>query len=123
MPSKKENRASSIPGDFVTVRGRKVWKPFTEMKTSELQEATAEFDKEFVADTFHPLTPPQRRIWNRVKRGRGRPKVGKGVKVISVSVEKDLLAKIDRLAKKSKLSRARLISHGLHAVLERNSVD
>jgi hypothetical protein len=93
------------------------------MKTSELQEATAEFDKEFVADTFHPLTPPQRRIWNRVKRGRGRPKVGKGVKVISVSVEKDLLAKIDRLAKKSKLSRARLISHCLHAVLERNSVD
>ncbi len=121
MASKNPKHASRIPGDIVTIRGKKVWKPYREMDTAELREATAEFDKEFIADTFRPLFPAERKLWNRVKRGRGRPKVGKGVKVISVSIERDLLTKIDRLAKKAKLSRARLISHGLQAVLERNT--
>ena len=122
MSSGNGKRKPAIPGDFVTVRGKKMWKPYTEMNTAELGEATAEFDKEFISDTFKPLSPKQRRLWNNVKRGRGRPKVGKGVKVISVSIEKSLLAEFDRLAKKANLSRARLISHGMHAVLERNDL-
>ena len=32
-------------------------KPFSEMNTQELAEATAEFDKEFIIDTFGPLPP------------------------------------------------------------------
>jgi hypothetical protein len=88
-----------------------------QMTTAELAKATAEFDKEFIADSFSPLTPAQRAQWERMRRKPGRPRVGKGVKVISVSVEKDLLARTDRAAKRLGISRADLIARGLGAVL------
>ena len=47
----------------------------------------------------------------------GRPKIGNGVKVISLSVEQGLLARADRLAKKLEISRAQLVRRGLEAVL------
>jgi hypothetical protein len=92
-------------------------KKFQEMNAEELAQATAEFDKEFIADTFGPLTPEMARRWERAKRKPGRPPMGKGAKVISVSVEKDLLARSDALARKLKIHRAQLIARGLRAVL------
>ena len=51
-------------------------KPLTAMNTVELREATAEFDCEFVADTFGSPKPQQqaqdRRAWGK----RGRPLSG-----------------------------------------------
>jgi len=90
---------------------------FTEMNLEELREATAEFDEELAPDRFGPLTPEMARRWERAKRKPGRPMVGKGAKVISVSVEKDLLARSDALARKLKVRRAALIARGLRAVL------
>jgi metal-responsive CopG/Arc/MetJ family transcriptional regulator len=40
------------------------------------------------------------------------------VKVISVSVEQDLLVESDRLARRLGVSRARLIERGLRVILE-----
>jgi hypothetical protein len=94
-----------------------IQKPYQEMNTDELAEATAEFDKEFVADTFGPMTPEMRARWEAAKRKPGRPRDGQGVQVISVSIEKELLARSDALAKRKKISRARLIARGLKAVL------
>jgi hypothetical protein len=91
----------------------------TKMTTGESVETTAEFDKESVIDSFRRPTPAQRAKLQRAKRKRGRPKVGKGVKVISVSIEQGLLEEADRLAKKLKVRRTRLISRGLRAVLDR----
>lgn len=92
-------------------------KPYAEMNVGELAEATAEFNREFIIDSFHPLTPEARARWERAKRKPGRPKEGKGSKVISVSVEKSLLEKCDRLAKRKRVSRASLIARGLRHVL------
>ena len=92
-------------------------KPFTEMNAEELAEATAEFDKEFVADTFDELSSEARKQWRKAKRKPGRPRLGKGVKVISLSLEKGLLDRCDRLAKEKGISRAGLVSRGLRAVL------
>ena len=91
-------------------------KPYWEMTTAELREATKEFDKEFVGDTFGPPTPEQRAQFERARK-RGRPLVGMGSKTISVTVEKHLLAKTDRLAKKLNVPRAVLIARGLQAVV------
>ena len=91
-------------------------KPYTEMNTKELAEATAEFDKEFVADSFGKA-PPEARARLAKARKRGRPRRGAGVKVISVSVERDLLERSDSLAEKLGVSRASLIERGLMAVL------
>ena len=96
-------------------------KPFTEMNAQELAEATADFDREFVVDSFRPLTPAERARWERARQKPGRPKVGKGSKVISVSVEASLLEKCDRLAKRKRISRASLIARGLRAVLAAES--
>lgn len=93
-------------------------KPSTEMTIAELEALTADLDDEFVADKFGPLTPENRRLWESIKRGRGRPKVGKGAKVVSVSIERELLARTDKAAKKAGISRAKLVADGLERVLK-----
>ena len=81
----------------------------------------SEFDREFVADSFKTPTPAARAQWLRAKRKRGRPRQGRGVKVISVSVEKSLLRQCDALAKQMGVSRASLISRGLRKILAAGS--
>ena len=95
----------------------KLKKSFLEMSASERSKATAEFDREFIVDTFGELDRHQRRQWERIRRKRGRPRRGHGAKAISVTVEKTLLTRADRLAKRLKVSRAALIEHGLREVL------
>jgi len=49
----------------------------------------------------------------------GRPKVGKGVKVISLSVEKDLLKQADVYAKRHGMKRTELVAVGLKLAMSR----
>jgi hypothetical protein len=71
------------------------------------------------------LSVRERAKWEKVRAGlkkshaakRGRPRTGKGVKVIALSVEKSLLARADARAKAEGVSRAALIARGLEAVL------
>ena len=105
------------------MKTRKHRKSFTEMTKAELAAATKEFDKEFIADTCSAPPPAARAKWLRAKRKLGRPRKGEGVKVISVSVEKELLARSDRLARKLRISRARLIALGLQATLAAEGSD
>src|SRR6266852_8693602 len=79
-------------------------KPYWEMTPKELAEATKQFEVPFVADQSRPLTPAEREQWRRVKRKRGRPKVGQGFKRVSVSLEQGLLKQATVLAKKRHLS-------------------
>src|SRR5262249_3419823 len=90
---------------------------FEKMSARELAEATAEYGREMVIDDFGPLNREARARWNRAGRKRGRPRRGKGAKVISVSVERELLSRSDSLAKQLGVSRAGLIERGLKAVL------
>ena len=84
---------------------------------------TAEFDREFVADSFRPPSPRARARWLKAKRKPGRPRQGKGAKAISVSIEKGLLERCDKLAKEKRITRARLIARGLRAVLAAEGID
>ncbi len=86
---------------------------FAAMKTSELAEATAAYEREMVVDEFQPLSGKARDRWRQARRKRGRPRRGKGAKVVSVSVERDLLSRSDNLARDLGLSRAGLIERGL----------
>ncbi len=96
-------------------------KPYWEMNTAELREATKEFDQEFIGDTFGPPTAEQRAQDRRARAKRGRPRVGKGSKTIAVTVEIGLLAKADRLAKKLRVPRAALVARGLQAVISQEA--
>ncbi len=93
-------------------------KPFTEMNMEELAEATAEFDQELIIDSFGPPPPEALERLERARK-RGRPRRNEGVKVISVSMEKGLLARATALARKRKMSRSALIEVGLMTVLAR----
>jgi hypothetical protein len=96
-------------------------KPITMMNADELEKETAEFDREFVIDEFGPLDAAARRRWVAMRRKRGRPRRGRGAKVISLSVERELLRRTDALAKRLKISRARIVELGLRRVLREAS--
>lgn len=101
-----------------TKRARK--RPLRAMTAGELAEATATYGQEMAIDAFVPMSEASRSRWERARRKAGRPRRGRGVKVISVSVEQDLLKQSDRLARELGLSRARLIERGLRAVIAAN---
>ena len=92
-------------------------KRFESMTTSRLAEATASYGREMIIDDFKPLTDATAKRWKLARRKPGRPRRGKGAKVISVSVERELLSRSDNLAKDLGLSRAAVIERGLKAVL------
>jgi hypothetical protein len=55
--------------------------------------------------------------WQHARRARGRPRRGRGAKVISISVERSLLERSDLLARRMDVSRAELVARGLKAML------
>jgi len=88
------------------------------MTLEELRAATKAFDEEMVVAKSRPLSAAERKAWETARRKPGRPRRGAGVKVVSVSVERELLARSDALARNLGISRASLIELGLRAVLE-----
>jgi hypothetical protein len=90
---------------------------YEKMSARELNAEAAEFDKEMIITKSKPLTAEERAWWERVRRQPGRPRKGRGVRVISVSVEQELLARTDVLAKSLGISRALLVQRGLKSVL------
>jgi hypothetical protein len=99
-------------------KGRKsVIAKYEKMRRKESKAATTKFDLEFVAEESRPLNAEERALWANARRKPGRPMVGRGVRVISISVERDLLGRSDALAQRLGISRASLVSRGLKAVL------
>lgn len=87
------------------------------MTAKELAAASAPFDQPMVVDQSRPLTADEQKRWNRVRRKRGRPKVGKGFKRVSLSIERGLLARANALAKQRRISRSKLIALALQQAL------
>ncbi len=90
---------------------------YEQMDTAQLAAATAELDQEMVVSRSRVLTSAERRTWEEARRKPGRPRRGAGVKVISLSIERGLLAESDALARSLGISRAALVEKGLKAVL------
>jgi hypothetical protein len=92
-------------------------KPYWEMTTAELREATREFDAPMPGLPGKPLSAAGRRDLARARR-RGRPRVGLGAEKIRISVERELLGKADRKAKRLRISRSELIARCLRQGLK-----
>lgn len=91
-------------------------KPYWEMNTAELAAATREFDKEDLRPD-QPLTGNMLRDYRRAKAKRGRPRIGSGSKAITITVEKKLLGRIDKTAKKQGVTRSQFIARALQQEL------
>lgn len=96
-------------------------KPYWKMTADELAEATREFDREHVADSFRPMTPAEEKDWRAAvtKRRRGKPVRQDGARTISIEIQAGLLGRVDALAKKRGISRARLVAESLEAMLSK----
>ena len=97
------------------MKSKRKQKPYWEMNLEELREATKEFDQEFVAEKFEPLTPEMRTRWERAKAKK--PASPNGECFIAVRMDKTLLERCTALAKKKRISRDILIARGLKAIL------
>lgn len=97
--------------------GKKPSRPYVTMTANELAKAAAKFDRELIIDSSRGMTAPEKAQWQTAKRKPGRPRTGKGVQVIFVSIEKKLLKKTDLLAKKLGVPRTQLIARGLTALV------
>lgn len=95
-------------------------KSYTKMSAAELAQATKRYEG-MVIDRTRPLNATERKLWAQAKRGRGRPRIGNGVKKISISLESDLLREADVLAKKKGVNRSKLIAGLLVAGLRRGA--
>ncbi len=99
------------------MNAKKTRKPISQMTTAELEALTADLDEELVIRKFGPPPPEALAQWERAKRKRGRPVKGRGAQMIAVSVERGLLTRSDRYARKLGVTRSALIAQGLEAVL------
>ena len=101
-------------------RKKSVIDEFIALPDSEKERIYNEIDAESPEERLarsRPLNAAERRQWARFKKI-GRPKIDKGVKRISLAVERDLLKKVDAYAKKHGISRAEIVAQGLRAVME-----
>src|SRR5436190_4687117 len=99
------------------MKAKKPTKPYWEMTTAELRDATKQFDEEFVGDKARPLTPAMKARWERAKAQGESGDNGSVEAHIAVRLDKDLLKRCTALAKKKRLSRDNLIARGLRALL------
>jgi hypothetical protein len=107
-----------------TMNGNSKWSAFERADGTFDFEALSDAQKEeFYEECEHlgpqdakPLTAVQRRLHARARR-RGRPRKGAGAEIVSLSIEKGLLRRAEKLAKAQGLSRSDLFSRGLRVLL------
>jgi hypothetical protein len=92
-------------------------KPYWEMTTAELREATKQFDEPFVAEKSRPLTAEEQALWESVKAQPSGAENGQTEQTVTVRLDKTLLDRCTALAKKKRLSRDVLVARGLRALL------
>ncbi len=100
---------------------------FLSLSDAEKEAEVARFDKPLPLDADglpgKPLTPAQRKRWDKIqKRLRGRPKIGRGAKILTVSIERGLLEKADAFARQHKLKRSEMVAHGLLRIMKEGAV-
>jgi hypothetical protein len=100
-------------------------KPYDQTSTAELGSATADYDKPWTGPGLpgKPLTAAQRAQHRRAgaRAKAGRPKIGRGAKIVPVSIERGLLAQADAFAKRHHLKRSKMVAEGLRLVMERRA--
>lgn len=96
----------------------KTRKPYWEMTTAELREATKQYDREELGLPGKPLTKADRKLHEEAARkGAGRPKVGQGAQRVLVSIERGVLKEADAAARKLHITRSQLVTRGLREMI------
>jgi hypothetical protein len=104
----KKSSKDMTASDFVALSNAEKERIFQDIEKQDPSERLAQ---------SRPLNARERARWQPFKKKMGRPRVGKGAKLISVTVEKGLLERADAYAKEHGLKRAQMIAQGLLRVI------
>ena len=92
---------------------------FLSLSEAQKEAEIAPFTRETVRT--RALTPAERKRWNRIRRGLGRPKIGRGSVVMPVSIERGLLEEVNRFAAAHDLKRSQMVAEGLRLLMRRKA--
>src|SRR5579884_1040214 len=85
---------------------------FEAMTPDEKEEVYREVNREIPASELRPLNAAERKRWNSFKKRLGRPKVGKGARLVTVSMERGRAEQIDEFLRRHGLGRSALFARG-----------
>jgi hypothetical protein len=96
-------------------------KPYQQMTTAELAEATRQYDKPGTIDRTRPMTRAERAKERKARHAGGRPRIGRGAERINITIERNLLAQTDAMARQKKIGRSEMIALGLKLLIRRKA--
>ena len=91
---------------------------FLALSDAQKDAEVAQFDRgEVPLSRSRPLTPTERKSWNRIRRGLGRPRIGQGAAIVPISIERGLLQEVDAYARANHLKRSQMVAEGLRLIM------
>ncbi len=105
--------------DDLHLRRGGAYERFMALTPAQRDAEVAKFDREDLIPG-KPLTAADKALHRRAARKAkmGRPRVGKGAKIVPVSIERGLLKDADTFAKRHKLKRSQMVAQGLRLVMQ-----
>ena len=100
------------------MKKKSYYQRFMEMSDEQRDAEVAKYDREFVGTPGKPLTPSEKALHRRARSKAGRPRVGRGAKRLTITMERELLNEADLLARKKQISRSQLFAWGIRALLK-----
>jgi hypothetical protein len=92
---------------------------FSELSDKEKEEATKEFDKEFICDTFREMTAEERTHGERIRRHLKLTHPHVVYRSVKARLPTYMIKELDSLAKERKVSRSKMILLALGVYLAR----
>lgn len=95
---------------------------FLALSDAQKDAEVVRFDEgEIPLSRSRPLTVAERKQWNRIRRGLGRPRIGQGAAIVPVSIERGLLEEVNAFAKANHLKRSQMVAEGLRLVMRKRA--
>jgi uncharacterized DUF497 family protein len=111
-----------VENELTSIMAKKRSKLFFKMTAAERDAVVKQFDREILFEETRPLSPKGKALWERAKRAAPTPKRGKrtkdaGAKAVVIPIDKALLDRADRFAKRRGMTRTQLVVKGLESVI------
>jgi hypothetical protein len=107
-------------------KGPMTGRDFDALPAAEQEQIREELTRTPTAELLarsKPLTRTQAALQKKMRdqinerRGRGRPRIGRGSKLVAVTLEQGLLEEVDRFARRKKMKRSEMIASGLRLLM------
>jgi hypothetical protein len=90
---------------------------FEALSDAQKEAVYNSLDREIDPSEMRPMKPADRRAFEKGRRA-GRPKIGQGAEIVSVTIERDLLKRSDAFARQKGIKRSELVSASLSLVID-----